>query len=125
MQADPNKYPSFVQSTQQIVAEGGNKALFYGAGATVIGYLVYGAVSFGLTEYFKRLFLEAAGPEYATFYPFAILLFASMSAAFFGAVAVTPFEALRIRSVTADGVGGGFFGSVAKVRHTHHTHILS
>ena len=101
MQADPVKYPTFVASSKKIYSEGGPSALLLGAGATVLGYLVYGAVSFGLTEYFKRLFLELAGPEYATFYPFAILLLASMSAAFFGAVAVTPFEALRIRSVTA------------------------
>ncbi len=101
MQASPAKYPTFLNATQRILEEGGPKALLLGAGPTIVGYLVYGAVSFGLTEYFKRLFLEVAGPQYATFYPFAILLLASMSAAFFGAVAVTPFEALRIRSVTS------------------------
>jgi hypothetical protein len=101
MQADPVKYPTFVGASKRIYEEGGPRGLLLGAGATIMGYFVYGAVSFGLTEYFKRVFLEVAGPEYATFYPFAILLLASMSAAFFGAVAVTPFEALRIRSVTA------------------------
>lgn len=107
MQASPSKYPSFVSATRRIVDEGGPSALLLGAGPTVLGYLVYGAVSFGLTEYFKRVFLDLAGPEYATFYPFAILLLASMSAAFFGAVAVTPFEALRIRSVTSSENGAG------------------
>ncbi|KAM3576159.1 hypothetical protein VYU27_001867 [Nannochloropsis oceanica] len=107
MQASPSKYPSFLSATRRIVDEGGLSALLLGAGPTVLGYLVYGAVSFGLTEYFKRIFLDLAGPEYATFYPFAILLLASMSAAFFGAVAVTPFEALRIRSVTSSENGGG------------------
>jgi uncharacterized membrane protein YgcG len=107
MQARPSKYPSFLSATRRIVDEGGPSALLLGAGPTVLGYLVYGAVSFGLTEYFKRIFLDLAGPEYATFYPFAILLLASMSAAFFGAVAVTPFEALRIRSVTSSENGGG------------------
>ena len=107
MQASPSKYPSFVSATRRIVDEGGPSALLLGAGPTALGYLVYGAVSFGLTEYFKRVFLDLAGPEYATFYPFAILLLASMSAAFFGAVAVTPFEALRIRSVTSSENGAG------------------
>ena len=103
MQADPVKYPSTVEATERILKEGGPRALLVGAGATIVGYIVYGGVSFGLTEYFKRLFLNVVGPEYATLYPFAVLLLASMSAAFFGAVAVTPFEALRIRSVTVDG----------------------
>lgn len=108
MQASPRRYPSFVQSTKRIIDEGGPTALLLGAGPTVLGYLVYGAVTFGLTEYLKRVFLDLAGPENATFYPFAILLLASMSAAFFGAVAVTPFEALRIRSVTSsEDVAGG------------------
>lgn len=71
------------------------------------------------TEYFKRIFLELAGTEYATLYPFAILLLASMSAAFFGAVAVTPFEALRIRSVAAVDGPTGFIGSLSKVRFYH------
>ena len=42
-----------------------------------------------------------------------------MSAAFFGAVAVTPFEALRIRSVAADGYNKGFLSSVLKVSKQH------
>lgn len=103
MQADPQRYPSPVEATETILKEGGPRALLVGAGATIVGYVVYGGVSFGLTEFFKRLFLELVGPEYATLYPFAVLLLASMSAAFFGAVAVTPFEALRIRSVTVEG----------------------
>jgi hypothetical protein len=74
------------------------------------------------TEYFKRIFLELAGTEYATLYPFAILLLASMSAAFFGAVAVTPFEALRIRSVAAVDGPTGFIGSLSKV-HLRYTYI--
>jgi solute carrier family 25 (mitochondrial phosphate transporter), member 3 len=115
MQADPNRYRTVLESTKEILKEGGPQGLMLGAGATIIGYLVYGGVSFGLTELFKRLFLEVAGPEFATFYPFAILLLASMSAAFFGAVAVTPFEALRIRSVTTPGFKQDLVGSFVQV----------
>lgn len=102
MQADPARYPTVLKSAQRIQAESGLQGLLLGAGATIVGYVVYGCVSFGLTEYFKRAFLQVAGPELATYFPFAILLLASMAAAIFGAVAVTPFEALRIRAVTAD-----------------------
>lgn len=77
------------------------------------------------TEYFKRIFLELAGTEYATLYPFAILLLASMSAAFFGAVAVTPFEALRIRSVAAVDGPTGFIGSLAKVQLYQSIHTVT
>jgi hypothetical protein len=46
---DPQRYPTVVESIRVILMEGGPQALTIGAGATVIGYLVYGGVSFGLT----------------------------------------------------------------------------
>jgi len=115
MQSDPSRYTSTMEAIDRILKEGGPRALLVGAGATIVGYVVYGGVSFGLTEYFKRLFLNVVGPEYATLYPFAVLLLASMSAAFFGAVAVTPFEALRIRSVTVEGFKDDLIESLKEV----------
>lgn len=39
-----------------------------------MGYLFYGGISFGLTEYLKRRFVELAGPDLAALYPIPILL---------------------------------------------------
>ena len=39
-----------------------------------MGYLFYGGVSFGLTEFLKRRFVELAGPDLSALYPIPILL---------------------------------------------------
>lgn len=52
----------------------GAKAFLLGAGATSVGYLLYGGVSFGLTEFLKRRFVELAGPDLSALYPIPILL---------------------------------------------------
>lgn len=39
-----------------------------------MGYLLYGGISFGLTEFLKRRFVELAGPDLAALYPIPILL---------------------------------------------------
>lgn len=65
-----------VASTRPIIvslSQGAN-AFLLGAGATTVGYLLYGGISFGLTEFLKRRFVELAGPDLAALYPIPILL---------------------------------------------------
>lgn len=52
----------------------GAEAFLLGTGATILGYLLYGGISFGLTEFLKRRFVELAGPDLAALYPIPILL---------------------------------------------------
>lgn len=52
----------------------GAEAFLLGAGATTVGYLLYGGLSFGFTEFLKRRFVELAGPGLAALYPIPILL---------------------------------------------------
>lgn len=52
----------------------GGEAFLLGTGATIAGYLFYGGLSFGLTEFLKRRFVEIAGPDLAALYPIPILL---------------------------------------------------
>lgn len=39
-----------------------------------MGYFLYGGLSFGMTEFLKRRFVELAGPGLAALYPIPILL---------------------------------------------------
>lgn len=52
----------------------GAEAFLLGTGATIVGFLFYGGISFGLTEFLKRRFVELAGPDLAALYPIPILL---------------------------------------------------
>lgn len=52
----------------------GAQAFLLGTGATIVGYFLYGGLSFGLTEFLKRRFVELAGPDLAALYPIPILL---------------------------------------------------
>jgi solute carrier family 25 (mitochondrial phosphate transporter), member 3 len=76
MQSEPKRYPSMGATFTTLLAEEGKDAFLLGAGATITGYFVYGGISFGLTEYFKRKFVEVSGPTVAALYPVPILLFA-------------------------------------------------
>ncbi|CAM9800459.1 unnamed protein product, partial [Chrysoparadoxa australica] len=100
MQSDPAKYATMLGSFTKLVEEEGKDAFLVGAGATIAGYTVYGGLSFGLTEYFKRRFVELVGPQLSALYPVPLLLCASAGAATFAATAVTPFESIRIKAVT-------------------------
>ncbi|CAM9436051.1 unnamed protein product [Ascophyllum nodosum] len=100
MQSEPSKYPNMLSTFQTLVKEEGTEAFLLGAGATILGYLAYGGVSFGLTEFLKRRFVELAGPNLAALYPIPILLGASAISAGFSAAVVAPFETIRIKTVT-------------------------
>ena len=66
---------------------------------------VAGAASFGCTELFERLIKDALGANLAAQYPVPILLGASSAASILAAIAYSPFEALRIRIISAGQVG--------------------
>ncbi|CAM9974554.1 unnamed protein product, partial [Laminaria digitata] len=85
MQSEPKKYPDMVSTFSTLVKEEGAKAFLLGAGATTVGYLLYGGISFGLTEFLKRRFVELAGPDLAALYPIPILLGARCESAGQGA----------------------------------------
>ncbi|KAG5185410.1 hypothetical protein JKP88DRAFT_194574 [Tribonema minus] len=124
MQSEPRKYPGMVSTFKTLLEEEGKDAFLLGAGATITGYFVYGGVSFGLTEFFKRKFVEICGPEFATLYPVPLLLFASAMAATFAATAVTPFESLRIKAVTSPGFPRTLIGGLQEVARRGQTREL-
>jgi solute carrier family 25 phosphate transporter 3 len=115
MQSEPKKYPRMAGTFRRLWRDGGIDAFLLGAGATVVGYAVYGGVSFGVTELAKRKLGQLLGPEIAALYPVQLLLGASAIGASLAAVGVTPFESLRIRAVTEKGFPNSLAAGFAEV----------
>ena len=74
-----------------------------GAGATLVGYAVAGMLSFGLTETGVRALKGLTGPASAFVFNTPLLVLASAFAVTACAVAVCPFEAVRVRAVASGG----------------------
>jgi solute carrier family 25 phosphate transporter 3 len=98
VQTNPVKYNGIISSFQTILKEEGASSFLNGWAPTFLGYFVWGAVGYTLTELARRSFQEMAGAS-ASSYEVPIILAASGLAAAIGSVAIAPFEAVRIRSV--------------------------
>ncbi|CAM9507937.1 unnamed protein product [Ectocarpus fasciculatus] len=118
MQSEPKRYPDTMSTFSTLVKEEGVEAFLLGTGATIVGYIFYGGFSFGLTEFLKRRFVELAGPDLAALYPIPILLGASAVSACFAATAVTPFETLRIKTVTVPNFPKTLAGAMSEMVST-------
>ena len=92
--------------------------LLKGAGPTAVGYFLQGAFKFGFNEFFKRKFMEAAGPENAVAYRLPIWLGASACAEFIADMFLCPLEATRIRLVAQPDYGRGLVDAFAKMLRT-------
>ncbi len=122
-----------MEAFSKILSENGAGALMQGTGPTLVGYAVQGSIKYGLYEQLKpavahllvnSLHLDHLGSADATTGAVAagastILDFAISGAVAdaVGGVALTPFEAARIRmvSVPEDYVGLGVFESIQKI----------
>jgi len=68
-------------------------------GPTTLGYILQGACKFGFFEYFKSTSVSILGKETAQKNSYAIYVSSSSLAETIGSIALSPFEALRIRTV--------------------------
>jgi Mitochondrial carrier protein len=98
VQTNPVKYPSIASSFRTVYSEEGIRTFFTGWLPTVLGNLATGGVLYACTEYIRRTLSEAAGVD-AVALEAPIILVAAGIASAFGAVLVSPFEAVRIRTV--------------------------
>ena len=87
--------------------EGGPTAFLQGAGATFAGYVLAGALSFGLLEVFSRGITTLAGEGNALFFSAPLLTISSIFSTTICATAVCPFEAVRILSVRSGATSSG------------------
>ena len=103
IQTRPGVYAGFGDALSTIREDEGLRMLFQGAGATGLGYFVYGVLVYPLYEFFKRSLFEAAGPELLSAARVPLVLLAGALATFFTCFGITPFEAVRIRMVECPG----------------------
>jgi solute carrier family 25 (mitochondrial phosphate transporter), member 3 len=118
LQTDPGKYKSMVDGLRRIPAEEGAAMLLKGAGPTAVGYFLQGAFKFGFNEFFKRKFMESAGPQNAVTYRVPIWLGASACAEVIADMFLCPLEATRIRLVAQPTYGRGLVDAFAKMLRT-------
>jgi len=100
VQTDPVKYNGVIQSFNTVIKdEGGISTLFTGWVPTFLGWFVWGGISYSCTEAFRRYFTESVSAADAITLEVPIVILSAALAAFLGSFFITPFEAVRIRSV--------------------------
>jgi len=103
MQVDAVKYPGIAKGFSVSVKEEGFRGLAKGWAPTFIGYSLQGMFKFGLYEWFKVFYGNAIGEESAYLYRTSLYLAASASAEFFADIALSPWEAVKVRMQTQPG----------------------
>jgi hypothetical protein len=61
IQTNPEKYTDVVTAYKKVTTEQGYIGLFSGWDATVVGFFVFGGITFVATEYFRRFFSDIIG----------------------------------------------------------------
>ncbi|KAL3631632.1 Mitochondrial phosphate carrier protein 1, mitochondrial [Castilleja foliolosa] len=108
MQVNPIKYHGILSGFSTLCREEGASALWRGWSGKLIGYGIQGGFRFGLYEYFKKVYGDLLVDQSNG----VIFFLSSSSAQVFADVALSPFEAVKIRvqaqSSFAKGLGDGF-----------------
>lgn len=100
------EYKGVLDAAMRIPRTEGLRALFLGLGPTFVGYSIQGAIKFGFFELFKKQAIGVLGVETAQQYSLPIYMASSTMAELLGTVALCPWEALRIRTVSQPEVYG-------------------
>lgn len=103
IQVDPAKYKNIFHGFKVTMAEDGVKGLSKGWAPTFFGYSAQGLCKFGLYEVFKVVYSDMIGEENAFLYRTGLYLAASASAEFFADIALSPFEAAKVKIQTTPG----------------------
>jgi len=99
LQTRPGAYASMRDAASSIVQQEGLPMLFQGAGATGVGYFLYGVSVYPGYEFWKRTLFELAGQQVQLVARVPLVLLAGAIATIFTCFLITPFETVRIRMV--------------------------
>ena len=82
------------------IQEEGTRGLGKGWAPTLVGYSMQGICKFGFYEVFKNVYANMLGEENAYVYRTYLYLAASASAEFIADIALSPMEAVKVRTLT-------------------------
>mmetsp|Transcript_6363 Transcript_6363/g.8850 ORF Transcript_6363/g.8850 Transcript_6363/m.8850 type:complete len:326 (+) Transcript_6363:205-1182(+) len=99
LQVTSGEYNGMVDAIRKIASKEGVGALALGLAPTTTGYILQGACKFGFFEFFKSTAVSVVGAETAQKNSYAVYVSSSSLAEGIASVALSPFEALRIRNV--------------------------
>lgn len=103
LQVNPAKYKGLFNGFRVTVQEEGPRALTKGWVPTVIGYSMQGACKFGFYEFFKVFYANVVGEKIAFDWRTTLYLCSSASAEFLADIALSPWEATRVKMQTTKG----------------------
>jgi len=103
LQVDPAKYKNLVTGFKVTFKEDGSRGLVRGWAPTAYGYSAQGLFKFGFYEFFKVYYSNVLGEENSYLYRTWLYLAASASAEFFADIALSPFEAAKVKIQTMPG----------------------
>lgn len=116
IQVDPDKYKNIFHGFKVTMAEDGVKGLSKGWAPTFFGYSAQGLCKFGLYEVFKVLYADAIGEENAFLWRTSLYLASSASAEFFADIALSPFEAAKVKIQTTPGFANTLREAIPKMQ---------
>lgn len=116
LQVDPAKYKSVFNGFRVTLKEDGGRGLAKGWSPTFIGYSLQGLCKFGLYEVFKVFYSGLLNEEQAYVYRTGLYLAASASAEFFADIALSPWEAAKVRIQTMPGFANNLRQALPKMQ---------
>lgn len=116
MQTRPGAYAGMGDGLVSIARTEGWPMLLQGAGATGVGYFLYGATIYPGYEFWKRYFFTLAGPAAVIANRVPIVLLAGATATILTCFFITPFETVRIKMVEEPGFAPTLKAAFARVK---------
>ena len=114
VQTDNEKYPNVVAAFQSMAKEEDKSSFFSGWAPTFAGFFFLGGISFSTVEFLRRYFTELAGTS-ASSLEIPIILGSASISAFLGSFVLSPFEAVRVRSVAQPDYAGSALGVLGRM----------
>jgi len=115
LQVDQAKYKNLFTGFKLTYKEDGARGLAKGWAPTAYGYSAQGLFKFGLYEWFKVYYSDLIGDENAFLYRTGLYLAASASAEFFADIALSPFEAAKVKIQTMPGFANNLRQAIPKM----------
>ncbi|CAD5225237.1 unnamed protein product [Bursaphelenchus okinawaensis] len=124
IQVDKAKFPDLGTAYRVTLQEEGIRGLARGWSPTLLGYGAQGFAKFGFYESFKKLISDSVGPVHTYNYKLVIFAASAGLAEAVGDVALSPFEAAKVRTQTRPGAPAQMFKCLPQIARDEGAHGL-